>query len=126
YFQEDRTGMLLAPQVTLPVEYGLDLSQENKGSMKNKGFELTVGTRKTWASGLSLIVSANYSYSKNSQIEVFQSDAQAENPNRTLVGRQLGTPFGYRSLGLFSTADDKNNDGIINSEDGYNVTQFGV
>src|SRR5690606_37266685 len=83
YFQEDRTGMLLAPQVTLPVEYGLDLSQENKGSMKNKGFELTVGTRKTWASGLSLIVSANYSYSKNSQIEVFQSDAQADNPNRT-------------------------------------------
>lgn len=126
YFREDRTGMLLAPQVTLPVEYGLDLSQENKGSMKNRGFELTVGTRKTWASGLNLFVSANYSYSKNSQIEVFQSDAQAANPNRTLVGRQLGTPFGYKSLGLFSTADDLNNDGVINSEDGYNVTQFGV
>jgi len=93
--------------------------------MENKGVELTVGTQKTWASGLSLIVSANYSYSKNSQIEVFQSDAQAANPNRTLVGRQLDTPFGYRSLGLFSTADDKNGDGIIDAEDGYNITQFG-
>ncbi len=125
YFQEKRNNMLLTPQVLLPVEYGLSLSQENKGSMENKGVELTVGTQKTWASGLSLIVSANYSYSKNSQIEVFQSDAQAANPNRTLVGRQLDTPFGYRSLGLFSTADDLNGDGIIDAEDGYNITQFG-
>ncbi len=125
YFQEDRTGMLLTPQVTLPVEYGLSLSQENKGSMENKGFEVTVGTQKTWDSGLSLSVAASYSYSKNSQLEVFQSDAQAENPNRTLVGRQLSTPFGYKSLGLFSTAEDIDNNGIINAADGYNVTQFG-
>src|SRR5690606_22709325 len=40
-------------------------------------------------------------------------------------GRQLNTPFGYKSLGLFSTADDTNGDGMINSADGYNVTQFG-
>lgn len=126
YFREERTGMLLTPQVTLPVEYGLSLSQENKGSMKNRGFELTVGTQKTWDNGLSLAVSANYSYSKNSQIEVFQTDAEASNPNRTRVGRQLNTPFGYKSLGLFSTADDVNNDGNIDAADGYNVTQFGV
>lgn len=126
YFQEDRTGMLLTPQVTLPVEYGLSLSQENKGSMENKGFEVTLGTQKTWDNGLSLAVSANYSYSKNSQIEVFQSDADANNPNRTRVGRQFGTPFGYRSLGLFSTSDDVNGDGNIDATDGYNVTQFGV
>lgn len=125
YFQEDRTDMLLAPQVTLPVEYGLSISQENKGSMENKGFEVTLGTQKTWDSGLSLAVSANYSYSKNSQIEVFQSDAEAENPNRTLVGRQFGTPFGYRSLGLFTTAEDIDNNGIIDAADGYEVTQFG-
>src|SRR5690606_15588088 len=37
----------------------------------------------------------------------------------------LGTPFGYKSLGLFSTSDDKDGDGIINAADGYNVTQFG-
>jgi TonB-linked SusC/RagA family outer membrane protein len=125
YFTEDRTGMLLAPNVTLPIEYGLGLSQENKGSMSNKGFELTLSTQKNWDSGLSLFVSANYSYSKNSQIEVFESDAQAANPNRTNVGRQLGTPFGYKSLGLFSTADDTNSDGLINAADGYTVTQFG-
>ncbi len=47
YFHEDRTNMLLAPQVTLPVEYGLSLSQENKGKMKGNGFELSLGTRKS-------------------------------------------------------------------------------
>lgn len=125
YFHEERTGMLLAPQVTLPVEYGLGLAQENKGAMKNNGVELTLGYRKAWENGLSVSANLNYSYAKNQQIEVFQSDAEAANPNRTRVGRQLNTPFGYKSLGLFTTAEDLNSDGIINATDGYNVTQFG-
>ena len=125
YFHEDRTGMLLTPQVTLPVEYGLSLSQENKGEMNNDGFEFSIGTQKQWESGLQLSVNANMSYSENNMIEVFQSDAERDNPNRTKVGRPFGTPYGYKSLGLFSTADDTNNDGIINATDGYNVEQFG-
>jgi hypothetical protein len=38
---------------------------------------------------------------------------------------KFGVPFGYHALGLFTKADDKNGDGIINSADGYNITQFG-
>ncbi|MBU2975156.1 MULTISPECIES: TonB-dependent receptor [unclassified Zobellia] len=125
YFHEDRTGMLLTPQVTLPVEYGLALSQENKGEMNNDGFEFSIGTQKQWDNGLQLSINANMSYSENNMIEVFQSDAERDNPNRTKVGRPFGTPYGYKSLGLFSTADDINNDGIINATDGYNVEQFG-
>ncbi len=125
YFNEKRDNMLLAPQVTLPVEYGLDLSEENKGEMKNNGFELIVGTRKNFSNDFEFQITGNVSYAKNSMIEVFQSDAQRTNPNRTLVGRPFGTPFGYKTLGLFTTADDKNGDGIINEEDGYNVQQFG-
>jgi hypothetical protein len=34
--------------------------------------------------------------------------------------------FGYQSLGLFTTADDKNGDGFITATDGYNITQFGT
>lgn len=125
YFHEDRTGMLLTPQVTLPVEYGLSLSQENKGEMNNDGFELSIGTQKVWDSGLQLSINANMSYAENNMIEVFQSDAERDNPNRTKVGRPFGTPYGYKSLGLFTTAEDINNDGIINSTDGYNIEQFG-
>src|SRR5690606_26647500 len=67
---------------------------------------------------------ANVSYSKSSQIEVFHSDAEAANPNRTVVGRQLGTPFAYKSLGLFKTSDDKDDTGIINAAGAYSLTQF--
>ena len=125
YFHEDRTGMLLQPQVTLPVEYGLSLSQENKGIMDNNGFEFSIGTQKEWENGLSFAASANMSYAENNMIEVFQSDAERDNPNRTRVGRPFGTPYGYKSLGLFTTAEDTNGDGIINGTDGYNVAQFG-
>nr|WKN36352.1 TonB-dependent receptor [Tunicatimonas sp. TK19036] len=125
YFHEDRTGMLLAPQVTLPVEYGLSLSQENKGEMNNNGFELNIGTQKLLNNGMQLAFTGNLSYSMNNMIEVFETDAERNNPNRTKVGQPFGSPYGYKSLGLFSTADDTNGDGIINAADGYTIEQFG-
>ncbi len=125
YFHEDRTGMLLAPQVTLPVEYGLALSQENKGEMNNNGFEIAVGTNKSFNNGLDLSVFANMSYSMNNMIEVFETDAERNSPNRTKVGQPFGSPYGYEALGLFTTEDDINGDGIIDVDDGYTVQQFG-
>src|SRR5680860_1855327 len=98
YFHEDRTGMLLTPQVTLPVEYGLSLSQENKGVMDNSGFEVSIGTQKAWESGLQFGVNANMSYAENNMVEVFQTEAERNNPNRTRVGRPFGTPYGYKSV----------------------------
>jgi hypothetical protein len=60
-------------------------------------------------------------------IQVFETAAQKNNPNRTLTGQPFGTPFGYKALGLFTTAEDKNSDGIIDAaNDGYNIVQFGV
>ena len=126
YFHEKRTGMLLVPQVILPVEYGLALAQENKGEMLNNGFEITASSRKQFSNGMELNISGNISYAKNQMIEVFQTAAQRDNPNRTLTGRPFGTPFGYKALGLFTTAEDTNSDGLINSTDGYNITQFGA
>lgn len=125
YFHENRNNMLLAPQVTLPVEYGLALAEENKGIMKNNGFELNVGTRHAINKDFEFSIAGNVSFARNKMIEVFQSDAQRDNPNRTLLGRSFGTPFGYKTLGLFTTAEDKNGDGIINAEDGYQIEQFG-
>lgn len=127
YFHEDRSGMLLVPQVTLPVEYGLALAQENKGSMSNNGIELNVGTRKKLNNGMMLAITGNFSFSRNKMIQVFETAAQKNNPNRTLTGQPFGTPFGYKALGLFTTAEDKNSDGIIDAaNDGYNIVQFGV
>ena len=125
YFYEHRTGMLLPPAITVPQEYGLPLADENAGEMKNNGIELTIGSRRELANGLKLGITGNFSYSKNQMVQVFETSATYDNLNRRRTGKPYLTPFGYKSLGLFTTKDDINGDGIINSADGYNITQFG-
>jgi TonB-linked SusC/RagA family outer membrane protein len=125
YFFEDRTGMLLAPAITVPIEYGLSLAQENAGEMKNQGFEFSIGSRKELQNGLKLGLDVNLNLAKNKMVKVFETSATFNNPNRRRTGQPYGAPFGYHALGLFSTADDKNGDGIINTADGYNIVQFG-
>jgi hypothetical protein len=110
----------------LPLEYGLAIAQENAGIMENQGIDLTIGSNHVLQNGIRLGLNANLSIAENKMIQVFETSATLNNPNRRRTGRSLGVPFGYRSLGLFSTKDDQNNDGIINSKDGYNIIQFGA
>ncbi len=125
-FYEKRKSMLVNPNIILPVEYGLKVSQTNEGIMSNRGFELTLGTRKKFSNGLMMNLSGNISLATNKLIKTFETAATYDNENRRRTGRPLNTVFGYKALGLFTTADDENGDGIINSDDGYNVTQFGT
>lgn len=125
YYHERRTGMLLPPAVSVPLEYGLALAQQNAGIMESHGFELTLGTNYQLKNGILLGFNGNLSYGTNKMVQIFETSTTKDNPNRSRTGRAFGVPFGYHVLGLFTTADDKNGDGIINSADGYNVTQFG-
>jgi len=126
YFWEKRTDMLLPPTVTVPVEYGIALSQQNAGIMQNRGLDLTIGSQHQFSNGINLGLNGNFSYSKNKLVQVFESPATYNNPNRRVTGRQLNTMFGYQANGLFTQADDINHDNVINAADGYNVTQFGT
>jgi len=125
YFFEKRTGMLLPPAVTVPVEYGLSLADENEGEMESYGIEFTVGSRYQFENGLQFGFNGNFSFAKNKMIQVFETEATYNNPNRRRTDRPYNTPFGYESLGLFQESDDINGDGLINSADGYNVIQYG-
>jgi TonB-linked SusC/RagA family outer membrane protein len=125
YFHERRTGMLLPPAVSVPVEYGLSLAQENAGIMESHGFEFVAGSNHKFKNGLELGITGNFSYAANKMVQIFETAATLNNPNRSRTGRAYGTRFGYHAMGLFSTADDKNGDGIVNATDGYNVVQFG-
>lgn len=118
--------MLLAPTIVVPQEYGLALSQENAGIMNNRGFEVTLGSTKRFANGLQVSLDGNFTYAKNELVQTFENPVTRNDPRRSRTGRRNGTVFGYKSLGLFTTADDKNNDGVINSADGYTIAQFGT
>jgi TonB-linked SusC/RagA family outer membrane protein len=125
-FYERRTDMLLNPNIILPVEYGLKVSQTNAGIMSNQGFELTLGTKKQFRNGLAINFSGNMSIAANKLVRTYETAATYNNKNRRKTNRPLNTVFGYKALGLFSTADDTNGDGVIDKNDGYNVQQFGT
>jgi TonB-linked SusC/RagA family outer membrane protein len=124
YFHEDRNNMLIPPSTTVPVEYGLKLSLENAGKMLNNGIEIAINSSHKFSNGIDVGLTGNFSYAENKVVKTFETAATRNNPNRQRTGRQLNTPFGYHSLGLFSVNDDKNHDGKIDTLDGYRVKQF--
>ncbi|MEO5893157.1 MAG: TonB-dependent receptor [Ferruginibacter sp.] len=105
YFHEKRVNMLVYPNVTVPIEYGIGISQVNAGSMLNKGIEVTLGSNYSISKDLRIGFSGNFSYAKNKLLEVFENPATYDNPNLRKTGRPLGTPFGYKAIGYFTEAD---------------------
>ena len=75
YFYEKRSNMLLSPNIIVPQEYGLSIAQQNVGIMENRGFELTLGTTKRFASGLRFSVDGNFTYARNKLLQVFENAA---------------------------------------------------
>ncbi len=118
--------MLLSPNTAIPQEYGIPLAQENAGIMDNHGIELSIGTTKKLGNGLQISIDGNFTYARNKVIKLYETDVTRNDPRRSRTGRPYNTVFGYQSLGLFTTADDKNSDGFITAADGYNITQFGT
>jgi len=112
YFRERRAGMLLPPNVTVPVEYGVALSQVNAGVMVNHGFEFTVSGNYNMSKDLHVGLSGNFTYAKNKMIEIFEDPATFGNPNMRRTGRPLDVPFGYKAIGFF-TEDDFASPGIL-------------
>lgn len=144
YFYEKRSNMLLNPDVTVPAEYGIGLSQINAGVMENRGFDFTMSSIHNFSNDLQVSLSANMTYARNKMLQIFESSTTYDNPNRRLTGRPLGTQFGYHALGYFQESDfdasgalkpgiatqpwgplqpgdiryeDLNNDGKINNDD---------
>lgn len=112
YFTERRSNMLFPSTETVPVEFGNSLSQVNSGSMSNHGFEVTLGTSHSLSNGITVGLTTNFTFARNKLLEVFETAATFNNPNRRKTGRPYGTTFGYRALGYF-TADDFNPNGTL-------------
>ena len=105
YFFEKRSDMLFPPTVLVPQEYGVALSQVNAGAMSNRGIEFTVGSTKTISRDLKIGLTANFTYARNKLLEVFETNATFDNPNRRITGRPYNTQFGYHAIGYFNTTD---------------------
>lgn len=109
YFYQKRSNMLLAPNVTVPVSYGIGLNQVNAGVMSNHGIDFTIGYNKGFANGLVMNLTGNFTWAHNKLINIFESPATYNNPRRRRTGRQLGTMFGYKAIGLYTKSDFNSN-----------------
>ncbi|GAB2982428.1 TonB-dependent receptor [Mucilaginibacter puniceus] len=121
-YKQRRSNMLVDPLTVVSREYGIGLSRVNGGDMESSGIEITAGTQHRFSNGLQLTLNGNFTYANNKLLQVYESAATFDNPNRRRTGRQNGAQFGYKSLGLFHLSDDKNGDGVIDAADGYNIT----
>ncbi|WP_185213144.1 SusC/RagA family TonB-linked outer membrane protein [Sphingobacterium mizutaii] len=123
YFYEKRSNMLLNPDVIVPAEYGIGLSQVNAGVMDNRGFDLTASSSYRFSDDLRVSLGANLTYAKNKLIQVFETPTTFNNPNRRRTGRPLGTQFGYNALGYFQQSDF---DGSGNLKPGIALQPWGA
>ncbi|RIH63968.1 SusC/RagA family TonB-linked outer membrane protein [Mariniphaga sediminis] len=115
YFYEKRSNMLVNPNVVVPREYGIGLSQVNQGVMENRGIDLSLGSNYKVSNDLEISLNGTFTYARNKILEVFETSATYDNPNRRLTGKPLGVIFGYNALGYF-TADDFDAEGNLKPE----------
>ena len=112
YFYGKRSNMLVSPNVIIPQEYGIGLSQVNAGIMKNQGIDLSINSTYKVSNDFQISLGGNFTYAKNTLLQVFETDATYNNPNRRRTGKPLGTLFGYHALGFFQSSDF-NDDGSL-------------
>ncbi len=134
-FKTKTTNILGRRQASIPGYTGLILPDENIGKMNSEGIEFQAGYRHNF-SDLTFRVNGNLSYNRN-KIIYFDETPQAE-PYQKLEGQPFGSRLVYKSMGIFRTQQDLdqnvkypgamlgnlifadlNKDGIIDSNDRY-------
>ncbi|MEP3837832.1 MAG: SusC/RagA family TonB-linked outer membrane protein [Algibacter sp.] len=116
FYQKD-TEDLLSKNTSIPSTSGFSsVPFLNLGNISNKGFELSVRTKVIEEKDFSLEV--NFNIARNNNLITKITDAQDSEDGNPLTtgeggylkriqeGNPIGSFYGYRSLGVFSTSDD--------------------
>ncbi len=92
FFWEDREGILVSNEATLPAVTSLPSSYVNEGRVKNHGYEITLNWEDKvgdfWYS-----ISPNFSFARNEVIEMLEVEPMYAYLKHT--GLPVGQPFGY-------------------------------
>ncbi len=92
FFWEDREGILVSNEATLPAVTSLPSSYVNEGRVKNHGYEITLNWEDKvgdfWYS-----ISPNFSFARNEVVEMLEVEPMYAYLKHT--GLPVGQPFGY-------------------------------
>lgn len=139
-YYKKTTDMLLSAPV--PASSGFTSITKNIGSMRNKGFEFSIHTVNISTGKFSWETTFNISFNKNKVLALSEGDDDifpgpdilSSSNNIIRVGEPVGSFYGYKRLGTWSTDEaeeaakynlrpgdlklwDRNNDGQINDRD---------
>ncbi len=108
YYYSKTTDMLL--KVPVPVLTGFTESQMNIGSVRNLGFELNINSVNIRNKDFMWTTDFNISANRNKVLKLGNNNAPIEvNTNsaisRTEVGQPVGNYYGYKVIGVYSTAE---------------------
>lgn len=111
WFLKNTSDILIKPTVIAAAGEGSS-RYENGASMRNTGFEFLVGTKGSTGFGLKYDVSANFSNWRN-KVTYLPESVLAEyggnGTTDTILGRCLGSYYGYTEKGLYKTQSDLDN-----------------
>ena len=110
YYIKSTKDILIRPAYLAVVGEGGD-RWSNGASMENKGFEVLLGYRNTTNFGLKYDITANISGFRN-KVTYLPEDVQNSYGGRegdNILGRPIGSFYGYVADGIFRTQDDVDN-----------------
>ncbi len=138
WFRKLTTDILIKPSVLAAAGEGAD-RYENGATLQNHGIEFQVGTRGETPFGLTYDINGNISTWRNKVVylpDEVLSQYGGNGTTETILGRCLGSYYGYTESGLYTTQaevdngpthagkglgrikwDDNNHDGVINNDD---------
>ena len=108
FYYSKTTDMLLS--VPVPVLTGFTESLSNIGSVENKGVEFSINTVNFRNKNFSWTTDFNISANRNKVLKLGNNNAPIEVStnsaiSRTEVGQPVGNYYGYKVIGVYSTAE---------------------
>ena len=104
FFWEDRTGILVSNESTLPAVTSLPSSYVNDGRVKNHGFEVTLNWEDKHGD-FSYSISPNVSFARNQVIEMLEVKPMYDYLSRT--GLPVGQPFAYELFEFYQPGTEE-------------------
>ncbi len=112
-YKRNTTDLLLS--VDIPTITGFANAWQNIGEMENKGLELGINTVNITSKDLYWNTNFNFSLNRNKVLKLgptgdpIQSDGGAGTTHITMIGKPIGSFYGYKQIGVYMNKADLDN-----------------
>lgn len=109
-YHRKTTDLLM--NVDIPTITGFSQAMQNIGKMQNKGLEITLsgtpfrGKDFTWDATANLSINRNKVLALGPTGDPIYSDGGAGTTHITMIGKPIGSFYGYKMLGIFKTKEE--------------------